>query len=620
MTRALRLILLPLLLSLAAGQSAAQSRIDCNALNSRILKQVVRYCVYLPAGYDAGATQHPARRYPVLYFLHGLGDNEQTLFNSGGWTLLDDLRNQQKMGDFLIVAPEGRRTFYINSADGSVRYSDFLVQEFIPQIERTYRSLPGRAGRALSGISMGGYGALRLGFAHPELFSAVSAQSAALITESPKELDAAARTGAPLTGLLGAVFGRPIDVPHWNENSPFLLAKKNAAALRQLAIYFNCGQEDNYGFEKGAAALHDELQKEGVSHLYHPYPGDHSLTYFLSHFDEVMEFHSRAFGLLPQPPTPPKASDSKVCAGSRRFHVSRFLQGSGSDGVILSPAKFWSTEEGVMITAPRPMTTGELMDRTFSLYRSHLGLFIGIFALPHLVVLAFQCWGVAVEPPGFTNIMQRLPWMYGAMFLARILNAVSMAATVAAVSEVHFDRAASMTESFFRVKGQILGVIGLSLLVALAGYMACMFLIVPGVYLFVMWSLSIPAKVVEKKGILEAMSRSSDLTQGRRWRIFVIGFLFFLLVFVMNQLLQWPINLATGLSGDVTVQGAGRGWQVAYLVSTFVSECLVGPLPAIAFSLVYYDERVRKEAFDLQLMIMTLDASPQPGSLAPAGA
>jgi S-formylglutathione hydrolase FrmB len=277
----------------------AQSRIDCNAMNSRILKQIVHYCVYLPAGYGAGAAEHPARRYPVLYFLHGLGDNEQTLFNSGGWTLLDDLRHQHKMGDFLIVAPEGRRSFYINSADGSVRYDDFFLQEFMPHTEDKYRVRAGRAGRAISGISMGGYGALRLAFAHPELFSAVSAQSAALITESPQQLDSAQRAGTQLGGLLGAVFGNPINVPHWNENSPFFLAKKNALSLRKLAIYFNCGQDDNYGFEKGAEQLHDQLQKQGVAHEYHAYPGDHGLAYFLSHFAEVMEFHSRAFRLIP---------------------------------------------------------------------------------------------------------------------------------------------------------------------------------------------------------------------------------------------------------------------------------------------------------------------------------
>ena len=209
----------------------------------------------------------------------------------------DDLRRQHKMGDFLIVAPEGGRTFYINSADGSVRYSDFFLQEFIPLIETKYRISKGRRNRAISGISMGGYGALRFAFAHPEMFSAVSAQSAALFTESPQELDAAASSGAARGKLLATVFGSPIEARHWKDNSPFVLAQRNVAGLRTLAIYFNCGQDDNYGFEKGAAALHEQLQKEGVKHDYRAYPGDHSLSYFLNHFSEVMEFHSRAFGL-----------------------------------------------------------------------------------------------------------------------------------------------------------------------------------------------------------------------------------------------------------------------------------------------------------------------------------
>lgn len=284
-------------LLLATLPLSGQSRIDCSALNSRILKRAVRYCVYLPSGYDASAAQHPPQRYPVLYFLHGLGDNEQTLFNSGGWTLLDDLRNKHEMGDFLIIVPEARRSFYINSADGSERYSDFFLQEFMPRMESKYRIRAGRAGRAISGISMGGYGALRFAFAHPELFMAVSAQSAALITESPQQLDSAANSGSPLLGVLGPVFGKPIDVAHWNANNPFLLARSNADSVRRLAIYFNCGQEDNYGFEKGAAALNRQLSDLHVKHEYHAYAGDHSITYFLSHFAEVMEFHSKAFGL-----------------------------------------------------------------------------------------------------------------------------------------------------------------------------------------------------------------------------------------------------------------------------------------------------------------------------------
>ncbi len=273
--------------------SSAQSRIDCSAMNSRILKRAVRYCVYLPEGYDTSAP----RRYPLLYLLHGLGDNEQTLFNSGGWTLIDDLRHQHKLEDFLIVAPQGWRSFYINSADGSFPYSDFFLREFMPHIEGKYRVVPGRSGRALTGISMGGYGALRFTFAYPELFSAVSAESAALITDTPQQLDAAMRSGHPLASVLAAVFGHPINIPHWDANDPFLLAQKNAAELRKVAIYFNCGQEDNYGFEKGAAKLNQELNSVHVPHEYRPYPGDHSIEYFLSHFEEVMEFHSRAFRL-----------------------------------------------------------------------------------------------------------------------------------------------------------------------------------------------------------------------------------------------------------------------------------------------------------------------------------
>jgi hypothetical protein len=275
-----------------------------------------------------------------------------------------------------------------------------------------------------------------------------------------------------------------------------------------------------------------------------------------------------------------------------------------------------------MTTALRPLSTGELLDRTFSLYRRHFGLFVGIFALPHLVVLAFQCVAIAFQPPGppLANIFARLPWIYGAMFLTWLFGATSQAATVLAVSEVHLDRPASVLDSFLRLKGQILGVIGLSLLVGLVAGMACMALLVPGIYLFVMWSLAVPAKVLENKGVLDAMSRSSDLTQKRRWRIFVIGLLFFVLGIVVNQLLQWPIKFVTGLSGEITLQRVAVGWQVASLSATFISQCLVGPLATIAFSLVYYDERVRKEAFDLQLMMTMLDTPALPVSPVQAGA
>jgi S-formylglutathione hydrolase FrmB len=289
----LRLLLISLSFAVPAS---AQSRIDCNALKSHILGETVHYCVLLPPGYDSAPASPSSLRYPVLYFLHGLGENEQTLFKTGGWNLIEDLRQQHKVSDFLIVTPEAKASFYVNSADGKVRYSDFFLQEFIPYIEGKYRIRREPKARAISGISMGGYGALRFAFTDPEIFSSVSAQSAALMTESPQGLNAASRSGTPLGAVLSPVFGNPINVRHWQENQPSSLARKNKIGIGKLAIYFNCGREDEYGFEVGATALDRQLQEEHIKHEFHLYPGNHSASYFGEHLGEVMEFHSRIFG------------------------------------------------------------------------------------------------------------------------------------------------------------------------------------------------------------------------------------------------------------------------------------------------------------------------------------
>jgi S-formylglutathione hydrolase FrmB len=283
------------LVALLFSRAHAQGRIDCNALESHVLGQTVHYCVMLPPDYDTATTGLAPRRYPVLYFLHGLGNNEQTLFKSGGWNVIEDLRQQGKITAFLVVAPEGKSSFYINSADGRVRYSDFFIREFIPYIEAHYSIRRERSARAISGVSMGGYGALRFAFAHPELFSSVSAQSAAIITASPRETTAAMHSGTSLGGMLGAVFGNPIDTSHWDQNSLFVLAKRNRLRMKGLSIYFNCGREDDFGFEKGAAELDRQLQAENINHEFHLYPGNHGAAYFLAHLGETLTFHSRVF-------------------------------------------------------------------------------------------------------------------------------------------------------------------------------------------------------------------------------------------------------------------------------------------------------------------------------------
>ncbi len=269
----------------------AQGRIDCSSFSSSILHRAVRYCVMLPSSYE----KETNKKYPVLYFLHGLGENEQTLLRSGGWELIEDLRQQHKVGDFLMVAPEGWNSFFINSADGRDRYSDFFLSEFLPYIETHYRVIRDRTDRGVTGLSMGGYGALRLAFTRPELFGSVSAQSAALITESPQEMNADLRSAGPLARLLGGAFGNPVNVPHWQQNNPFSLARRNQIQMRTQVIYINCGQQDEYGFADGATRMHKQLLAEGIRHEFHLYPGGHSADYFLSHLGETIEFHWRTF-------------------------------------------------------------------------------------------------------------------------------------------------------------------------------------------------------------------------------------------------------------------------------------------------------------------------------------
>ena len=194
-----------------------------------------------------------------------------------------------------MVAPEGRGSFFINSADGHDRYSDFFLSELLPYIETHFHVVRDRKTRGVTGLSMGGYGALRLAFAHPELFASVSVQSPALITESPREMNADLRDAGLLSNLLGQVFGNPINVTHWQQNNPFDLARKNEAQIKTEAIYVNCGQQDEYGFATGAAKMHKQLLTEGVRHEFHLYPGGHSADYFLSHLGETIEFHWHAF-------------------------------------------------------------------------------------------------------------------------------------------------------------------------------------------------------------------------------------------------------------------------------------------------------------------------------------
>jgi S-formylglutathione hydrolase FrmB len=273
----------------ATTQAAALGRGECRSMASKILGHPVQYCVILPPSYDSSK-----QSYPVLYFLHGLGSNSEILINSGGMDLINDLWSQKQIGEFLIVTPDAGRSFYINSRDGKVRYEDFFIHEFIPYIEKRYRVLADREHRGVSGVSMGGYGAFRFAFRYPQLFGSMSAHSAALLATLPT-VNSSDYQGAVLNRILGGAFGSPPDAAYWKQNNPFTIVG-NGARSAGLKIYFDCGTEDDYGFDAGAKSFHELLDSRHISNEFHLYPGGHDWNYVAEHFPASLEFHSRAFG------------------------------------------------------------------------------------------------------------------------------------------------------------------------------------------------------------------------------------------------------------------------------------------------------------------------------------
>jgi hypothetical protein len=267
------------------------------------------------------------------------------------------------------------------------------------------------------------------------------------------------------------------------------------------------------------------------------------------------------------------------------------------------------------------MSVGELLDRSFYLYRKHFFLFVGIAALPHAVTLAFQLAGVVLRSKTSAAFLGwSLVWGLAIMVVYLAVVAASQGATVMAVSKVHLDHPTSVSESFASIKGRIFYLSLIMIGVGIGIGVGFVLLIVPGIILALMWALAIPVAVLEDKGLRDSVSRSSELTKGSRGRIFVIGVLFMILTYTVFALWEIPIFILIGTFTRGHNPAEFPVWsQIAFPVGSFLTQCLVSPLLTIALSLVYYDQRVRKEGFDLELMMSTLDGAqghiPAPSSV-----
>lgn len=277
---------------LISSSGIAQSGLIKESLKvkSTILGKDVEYSLYLPPDYD-----NTNRRYPVLYLLHGYSDDET------GWTQFGEVKaiadkqiRENQMTEMIIAMPDGGVSWYINSADGKVKYEDFFITEFIPFIDATYRTRTEKRYRGIAGLSMGGHGTLIMAMKHPELFATAAPLSAGIFTKEelinmPEE---------NWNNVFGPPYGKNKGADrvndHLNKNWVLALVETgNAEELRKVKYYIDCGDKDF--LIKGNMALHALMIDKKIPHEFRVREGVHNWDYWRTALPEVFKFVSASF-------------------------------------------------------------------------------------------------------------------------------------------------------------------------------------------------------------------------------------------------------------------------------------------------------------------------------------
>jgi S-formylglutathione hydrolase FrmB len=271
-----------LALLIVAAPAAAEVR--SGSFTSQSLGREVTYAVHLPPSYVSSG----ARRYPVVYALHGLFEGPGFWERRGLAPILESLWQKGEVPEMVVVAVDGDNSFFVDGPAG--HWETMVTRDLVSHVESTYRITPGRPGRGALGISMGGYAALRMGLAHPDVFRAVATHSAMLLEKMPT---ADSGAGRGQMASFNKVFGDPIDAVLWAANDPLALALK-ADPKTAPALSFDCGSEDRYGLFAGNRELHRRLEARGVAHEFGLYPGDHGYEYVRTVLDKSLRFLGRA--------------------------------------------------------------------------------------------------------------------------------------------------------------------------------------------------------------------------------------------------------------------------------------------------------------------------------------
>ena len=259
---------------------------ETRTLKSDILKMERRYAVYLPAGYDESD-----RSYPVLYLLHGAGDDHT------GWVQFGQVQNiadrviaEGLAGPMIIVMPDAQTGAlgYFNSIRGNFNYEDFFFKEFIPHIEKTYRVRSGRRYRAVAGLSMGGLGSIFYALYHPDVFAAAAPLSAATGNGFRHKMN--------MENALAGISKKQIEeyFDRYNLESTLKNVSVNdLKKIKSIRWYISCG-DDDFLYEDNSM-MHIIFRKNEIPHEFRIKDGGHTWTYWRMELPFVLEFVAKSF-------------------------------------------------------------------------------------------------------------------------------------------------------------------------------------------------------------------------------------------------------------------------------------------------------------------------------------
>ena len=260
-------------------------------LSSTILDTDIRYSVLLPKDYFESGD----RRYPVVYMLHGYGDNQNSW--NGDWLhARDRISALESAGleDMIYVYPMGYQCYYVNRYDGSFSYMDMFAQELVPHIDATLRTIPDRQHRSITGYSMGGFGAYVLAAKHPELFLCSAPLSMSFRTDRQYMTESASgwnnQWGLNFGGRGEKGEARLTD--YYKDHCPYyVFNEENRQTLETVKWYFTCG-DDEEQLLIANDSLHVVLRDRGFAHEYRVNNGAHTSKYWMDALNEVLTMFS----------------------------------------------------------------------------------------------------------------------------------------------------------------------------------------------------------------------------------------------------------------------------------------------------------------------------------------